>query len=456
MDTATEHVDTPESPGFDVKFRDPPAEEDLAPALRLEIARTLVGAPHLPIELPAFGMRLLTVEADRRGVDLVLGFEDPVARLRLEAVKGLASYPSPGAPVSVSVKHVNTAAERIADALATMAERVRKAATPERWEAAWSTAQQLAALPSGVPLTYFRQVVAGIDNDRATGLVRTGFRCNQDCGMCWQSRDWGRYGPDQIIRWIEDLRAAGVRRLSISGGEPTLDAQLPRYLSHARDIGFEHLVIETNAIQLAKPGLARRLADAGLANAFVSLHSADAATSDLITRAPGTHERTIRGVRALIDAGVKVVFNAVMTRQGLDELEALPGFLHREFAGAFDSLMISYPTLPYEPALLPTIIPEPARLRTVLKATLARAFALGVPVQGLDGPCGPPLCAFGADRRITDLGPVPELVSFRSHVPACDRCAVKSACLGVRKIDVELFGEACVAPLDHAPAVIDA
>ena len=97
-------------------------------------------------------------------------------------------------------------------------------------------------------------------------------------------------------------------------------------------------------------------------------------------------------------------------------------------------------------------MPDPVRLRAVLRRTIERAFALGIAVRGLDGPCGPPLCAFGADPRIASLKPVPEQLDGRVHIAACDRCAVRDACFGIRIADYEIYGAACAAPLASSPA----
>ena len=432
-------------------FRDPPSQEDAARALRLQIAQALVRAPSLPVALPAFGMSLLDVSVDRRGVELVLGHDAPVAALRLERPRNLVALgrdASPALPaVVVRAIHEPSTARETAK-LTRMAERVRAALTPARWEEAQGLAKKLAELPVGVPMDFYRQLVPGVDHPE--GLVRTGFLCNQDCGICWQDRDWGRHDAAQILRWIEDLALHGARSLILSGGEPTLDPRLADYIRHARALGYTQVTLETNAVQLAKEGHAARLRDAGLTSAFVSLHSGDANVSDAITRAPGTHARTVRGVRALLEAGVPVKINAVMTREGLDHLASLPDFLHEQF-GAWKhlllGLMLSYPTQPYDPALVPTINPDPRKLRPVLMRTLERAFELGLEPHGLDGPCGPPLCTFGADARVVSLRPVPGPLDFRTHIAACARCSVKEACFGVRTTDVALYGEDCVTPL---------
>ncbi|MFO0629316.1 MAG: radical SAM protein [Polyangiales bacterium] len=465
MEPLAAHTPSPEArpPGASSRreavFRDPPPRDDEARALRVEIARALVRAPSLPVALPRFQLTLCDVQVDRRAVELLVGHEAPVAALRVEpADRGdaLVTLRAPGAPsavVRVTVREVHPVAARYARQLAVMAERVQAAVTAEAWAQASALAKTLREIPAGVPLGFFRQLVAGLDHPE--GLIRTGFLCNQDCGICWQDRGWGRHPPSQVLRWIEDLRAAHATSVIFSGGEPTLDPSLEDYVRHARALGFTQVTLETNAIQCAKPGRAERLRDAGVTTAFVSLHSPDAETSDAITRAPGTHARTVKGAHALLSAGVPVKFNAVMTQEGLAHLAALPDFLHREFAPygpLLRGLMLSYPTEPYDPSLAPSIVPEPATLRRSLRAALDRAFALGLTPEGLDGPCGPPLCAFGADPRVASLRPVPEPVDFRRHLPRCEGCAVRGACFGVRIADVAVYGDACAEPLAEVPA----
>ena len=100
-------------------------------------------------------------------------------------------------------------------------------------------------------------------------------------------------------------------------------------------------------------------------------------------------------------------------------------------------------------------MPDPTRLRAVLSPLVDRALELGLDVGGLDGPCGPPLCAFGADPRVASLRSLEAPVSFRHKIAACGSCVVASACFGVRGEQVELYGDACVAPISRRP-VLDA
>lgn len=452
--------DSPQHPSAPV-FRDPPPVEIEESALASRIASILVRAPSLPVDLPMFGLRLLGVEVPRGAIDLVLGVDRPVAHLRLRRPAGVGAL-----PVEVEVVSLNAGAARHREVLHTLADRVARATTPQKWNEASGVAAALRKIPVGVRMDFHRQLVAGVHEP--IGLVRLGYRCNQDCGMCWQSRDWGGFGADQVRTWIEDLFAAGARDLLISGGEPTLDAALPDHLRFARARGFTRITLETNAIRCGRDDYAEVLRDAGLTEAFVSLHSSDPAVSDAITRAPGTHGRTVVGIQRLLAAGVKVKLNAVMTRLGLARLPELPGFIAAAFGPhgspsapsisgqrGISSLMLSYPTEPFEKELRRDVLPEPGPLRAALRETIERATSLGIELDGLDGPCGPALCAFGADPRVVTLRPIPEAraPSFRVKLPACRGCSVSDACFGVRPEEHALYGDAVVEPLATRPTL---
>lgn len=431
-------------------FRDPPSRRDHRDALVSRLASALVGAPQIPIELKRYGLRLLDVRPGRRGaIELVLGHEDPIAVMRLTPRTATDAVPIGGGAARVAVEELHGMRPSDRASLDEMAQRLDRATTPARWGEAIELAQALRAVSHDVPMAHYRQHVEGCDG---VGLVRVGFGCNQDCGLCWQDRDWPRFSAEQVLTWISDLSAHGARQLILSGGEPMLDAALPRYIEHARALGLD-VTLETNAIQASKPEVAERLAQAGLSHAFVSLHSAEPAISDAITRAPGTHLRTIAGIHALLRAGIDVRFNCVMVAEGLAGLPELPAFLDRELSGYRREirLMFSYPTDAFDPKATAAMRPDPDALRVALRAAVDRAIALGIVLDGIDGPCGPPLCAHGADRRIVALQPV-EPLSFRTFVAACEGCAVRHACPGVRAGDVATFGERVARPIASVPA----
>jgi len=426
-------------------FRDRGAAFDRARELELELARRLVRAPELPVEIPQFGTRLLGVFADPGGVGLSIGREDPIGALYYRAPGGAAE----GAVPSVEAWPSAGSSPSLADStvLQRMRGRLRDAAGRVDWAEVWRLAEELRQSPVRIPLDFFRQIVAGVTPPQ--GLVRTGFRCNQDCGFCWQNRDWPTFEPEQILTWIEDLRAGAAERLIISGGEPTLDRNLLRYMERATALGL-HVTLETNAIRMARAGYVEQLEEAAPGfDAFVSFHSPDPAVSDRATRARGTHDKTVRGIQALLSSGVRVKLNAVITAGTIETLAALPDFVHAQFAmyPSFRGLMISLPQTPFDEALDRQMRASPESIRGALSAVIDRAAALGIELDGLAGPCGPPLCAFGADSRVMDGLPIPQTVDFREYLPACDGCRVRVSCFGVHRSDREVFGDRCAVTL---------
>ena len=135
------------------------------------------------------------------------------------------------------------------------------------------------------------------------------------------------------------------------------------------------MTLETNAVQMAKHGYAAKLFETGVTTAFVSLHCGDAAVSNAITRAPGTHARTAKGIRELLDAGIQVILNAVMTADGLEHLGGLPDFIDAAFGRhpLLTGLMLSYPTEPFDRSLMAATAPDPEPLRAALGRAIERA-----------------------------------------------------------------------------------
>ena len=62
----------------------------------------------------------------------------------------------------------------------------------------------------------YRQISSGGSQQSAT--IRLGFRCNQDCGMCWQGRQWPDPPEAFALTWLEQIAAAGIEQVAFTGG----------------------------------------------------------------------------------------------------------------------------------------------------------------------------------------------------------------------------------------------
>jgi radical SAM protein with 4Fe4S-binding SPASM domain len=130
-------------------------------------------------------------------------------------------------------------------------------------------------------------------------------RCNHACGHCYQVHgERGELTTTEVKRLLEDLAAAGVLILTLSGGEVTLREDLLEVIEYARGLRFG-VKLYTNGF-LVDDAMARRFAELAVMDVGVSVYSARPAVHDGITRVPGSLDRTLEGVRALRRHGVSV------------------------------------------------------------------------------------------------------------------------------------------------------
>ena len=143
------------------------------------------------------------------------------------------------------------------------------------------------------------------------------YRCNERCIHCYlDHEDHGEMTTAEILDLLDQLAAAGVFFLNVSGGEIFMRRDLFRIIEHARKLQFS-VKLKTNAVMI-RAAKARRIAELGIEAVQVSLYSHDAATHDEITKLPGSFKRTLEGARFLRDAGVKVIFANVLMKQNAD------------------------------------------------------------------------------------------------------------------------------------------
>ena len=142
-------------------------------------------------------------------------------------------------------------------------------------------------------------------------------RCNYRCVYCMP--EGVEFQPrtalltfEEIVRLLHVFAGLGVRRVRVTGGEPTVRAHLVDLVARIAAVpGIAEVVMTTNGHLLAE--LAAPLAAAGLRSINVSLDTVDADRFRDVTRR-GDLERVVDGIDAAIAAGLKVKLNAVALR----------------------------------------------------------------------------------------------------------------------------------------------
>jgi uncharacterized radical SAM superfamily Fe-S cluster-containing enzyme len=106
-----------------------------------------------------------------------------------------------------------------------------------------------------------------------TALVEITTRCNLGCPVCFADSSGAGEDLDHetLARMFDRIMArTGGCNLQLSGGEPTVRADLPEIVRMARKAGFGFVQLNTNGLRLAEdPELAGVLAEAGLSSLFL-------------------------------------------------------------------------------------------------------------------------------------------------------------------------------------------
>lgn len=140
-------------------------------------------------------------------------------------------------------------------------------------------------------------------------------RCNYRCTYCMpdegmvfrERRELLTF--EEIERLLRIFAGLGVRRVRLTGGEPTVRADVVKLVARIAAIdGIEALVMTSNGHLL--PALARPLAEAGLQGVNISIDTLDPDRFRAITRR-GEVGQVIAGIDAARAAGLEVKLNAV-------------------------------------------------------------------------------------------------------------------------------------------------
>lgn len=308
---------------------------------------------------------------------------------------------------------------------------------------------------------YYRRVVPGVHGLSAN--LRLGFRCNQDCHFCWQGRRWP--GPPETLheQWLDELGELGVKRLVLTGGEPTLYRGLGALLRRARERYGMLTMLQTNAVLLSRRSALDRLVSAGVDRLFVSLHAADPDISDGMTRAPGTWTKTVAGVEAALGAGLRVGLSVVVERANRADLPAHARMVRDRFVTPFpdnpvESVTYSRPQTYFDPAMHRASIEALDVLGPPLREAVAVLSAAGVVVDLTTGSCAIPACVLREYPEHITLPPVhmwaaTDRARARGHAgpEPCQGCALAGRCGGPGPGYVAVHGTRGLRPFDAVP-----
>lgn len=143
-------------------------------------------------------------------------------------------------------------------------------------------------------------------------------RCNLRCKYCMPAEGVEKIAHEEILTLEEIVTVAkafvsmGIKKVRITGGEPTTRLGLLWLIEQLKAIHVEEIAMTTNAILL--PEMAKPLKEAGLDRVNVSLDTLNPKKYKEITRL-GALDQALAGIEAALSAGLTPVkVNAVLMK----------------------------------------------------------------------------------------------------------------------------------------------
>ncbi len=139
----------------------------------------------------------------------------------------------------------------------------------------------------------------------ALAIIDVTNRCNLKCPVCFANANYAGYvyepTMEQVMGMLHNLRAnkpVPATALQFSGGEPTIRKDLLDMIRKAKEVGFNHVEVNTNGLRLSQDvEYIRELKKAGVSTIYLQF---DGLTSDVY--------KFIRGVD-LLDIKMKAIEN---------------------------------------------------------------------------------------------------------------------------------------------------
>jgi MoaA/NifB/PqqE/SkfB family radical SAM enzyme len=160
--------------------------------------------------------------------------------------------------------------------------------------------------------------------------LQLGHLCNNRCVFCVSGQETalGRAAAldaAPLVAEVRRARAEGHDRITLLGGEPTLQPAFLEVVREAVASGFGEIVIFTNGVKTARDAFVDEiLATGGRFTFRVSVQGATREAHERTTRKPGSWARILRSMEHLRARGQRIEVNLCVVRSNVASLPAFP------------------------------------------------------------------------------------------------------------------------------------
>lgn len=166
--------------------------------------------------------------------------------------------------------------------------------------------------------------------------IQLGHLCNNRCVFCVSGQETQKgnagvapVGP--VLAALEKARAEGHAKVTLLGGEPTLQPGFLEVVRRAASLGFEEIVVFTNGARTAREAFVDEIiaAGAGRVTWRISLQGATEESHERTTRKDGSFGRIVRTLEALHARGERITVNMCVVTSNYASVSEFPALLSR-------------------------------------------------------------------------------------------------------------------------------
>ncbi len=166
------------------------------------------------------------------------------------------------------------------------------------------------------------------------------YKCNNRCLYCYNGeyKEKNVLSTEKVKEIIDESYRLGAMHLSLTGGEPLLRKDIVEIIKYAHD--KKMLVsLQTNGTLITED-FAEAIEHIKHLNIAITVHSHDAEIHDKFTKAKGSHEKAIEGIKILRKHDIPVKIRYVLTTENYDGIDK-----YGEFARNLDVKVNKSPLL---------------------------------------------------------------------------------------------------------------
>jgi len=167
-------------------------------------------------------------------------------------------------------------------------------------------------------------------------------RCNLNCIHCRaessENAPEGELSLDEYKALVDDVASFASPIIILTGGEPLLRGDLFEIAAYATVSGLR-VAVSTNGT-LVTEETAGRLKASGVRTCSISIDGSNQDVHDDFRKQPGAFEASLRGMKILQEAGIKVQVNTSLTQRNMGDLNKIYRLVKKLKAHAWHIFML--------------------------------------------------------------------------------------------------------------------